>query len=727
METIIKTEYAKRGEKEYVICSKGHERAIYGDDGVRLDRKLKGLQSDINDLGGGGIVDTQTGTTAISTASADSYIELHDIFGQSSQEGIPTPESQAEIKSVGGTIKSYEKNELSKEELKKCIPGDGVKVNETDNGIRVFSTAAGSTRHCTCNVSLLPDTLYYISFQFETASGKQHVNVFDGTKTVPLASDNTGTGITFTSPEDGKIVIYFYCTTADAESGDITYQNIQIQQGGVSETFNEYATCAELPALRSVGEIKDKLYRDYDGLLKVERSIGTLTLNGNENWKYADVYSAGEYAVFYAEGILKSASRETMSNKFEYWNGTDYKSVDKNILGINAAQTNIDIGIKKTIASDIPTFKAWLSSNQTAVQYILDKPAIEILPAEQQIRLNGLKSFEGKTTVYTASQIQPTLTVDFYSKSVGYGIDRSNAVHNAIDLSINRRMVSNTAVTEPGFLPDALLVSENAREILKNKENISHAHGYINSSFPFNAAGWIRIARNKNAYAAIRGGSADSCTITIKRGYSYDDNEMVQINLDKVYQKTRLTLVRKFYNRQIITKVRHVFSAEEAFIEVLYESNSGNGAYIEIDNPLAGTGGWEAIAPEPTQETVSGYTVDAELDLTREYGSALINDAYERYHLDSSTPLKLGINLREWRGNKCYLISYAGYWGEGAAHQAVMWLLSCGYNKDAYNIVEIGSAGKNDGYLPTFSVDSNGFIVCTPKNNVGGFITVLRM
>lgn len=678
--------------KKYMACATSVEKAIYDDEGTRLDRKLNKIRSDISDMGYGSIVDTQTGEVVISTKSMNSYVELHEIYGQSSQDGAPVPNNPAEIKSVGGYI--YSRGEDG-ENLFNGIYNQG--------GVNHGVLSQSSDRLTTQDAITASKGAYHIK-----STGKEiYLEILKSGAYERKGWYKDEVSITFDSDLTFRVML------KATDDSDITTAELSIVR----------ITGAELPVLRSIGEIKDKLYRDYDGLWKIERYIYAKTINGTEpGWGFY----APNNNVAYIDGVIKApnAWRNPINTHFK-----TYVEGEINAYLSIKPDGRLHVYRITSIAgvTDLETFKTWLHNNSVTLQYALTIPETEILPVAQQKALNSLKSYESNTIVYTDSQIHPSLTVDFYSSSVGFGIDRSNAIYNAIDLSINRRMVSNTAVTKPGFLPDALLVTKNKEEISKNKESILHSHGYINTSFPFNSAGWIRIAKNKNAYAAIRGGSADSCTITIKRGYSYDNNEMVQVNLDKIYQKTRLTLVRKFYNRQIIAKMRHVFSEKVAYIEVLYTSNSGNGAYIEIDNPLAGTGGWEAIIPEPTQETVPGYTVDAELDLTREYGSSLINDAYERYHLDSNTPLKLGINLREWSGNKCYLISYTGYWGEGSAHQAVMWLLSCGYNKDAYNIVEIGSTGKNDGYLPTFSVDSDGFIICTAKNKVGGFITVLRM
>src|SRR5699024_6511918 len=37
--------------------------------------------------------------------------------------------------------------------------------------------------------------------------------------------------------------------------------------------------------LRSVGDVKDRLFRDSDGLWKVERNVGEITFDGTESWR----------------------------------------------------------------------------------------------------------------------------------------------------------------------------------------------------------------------------------------------------------------------------------------------------------------------------------------------------------------------------------------------------------------------------------------------------------
>ena len=172
--------------------------------------------------------------------------------------------------------------------------------------------------------------------------------------------------------------------------------------------------------LRSVGNEKDRLFRDGDGVWKIERRIWVQVLDKNTT-----LNSSG--AVSY-EGTL-STSRYISPTKYILGHSTamyelcthlphknQVWSNDNLLFGtsVNGA-TQFHFRIPNSVTGVIPEdgvltrsskINDWLESeknkgNPFTIQYIMRDPEIEILPQTLQYKLNNLRSFEDSNYVYT--------------------------------------------------------------------------------------------------------------------------------------------------------------------------------------------------------------------------------------------------------------------------------------------------------------------------------------
>lgn len=204
--------------------------------------------------------------------------------------------------------------------------------------------------------------------------------------------------------------------------------------------------------LRSVGGVKDRLFRDSDGVWKIERNIGVSILNGSETWgEYGTTEFKGNNNVYTISGLLwsklgyQTSITSHLANKNGIWadGNTDYYSYsDHSTVRTKYFRLPLDVSL-----SD---WKNWLSENPVTFQGQLATPTIETLDQELQDKLNNLRSFEDSNYVYTvlpnennniSDNLKPTLHAKFLYNN-WYKEDRV----------INNLMIYNRALTNEEML-----------------------------------------------------------------------------------------------------------------------------------------------------------------------------------------------------------------------------------------------------------------------------------
>ena len=171
--------------------------------------------------------------------------------------------------------------------------------------------------------------------------------------------------------------------------------------------------------LRSVGDVKDRLFRDDDGVWKIERRIWVqvldknTTLNSSGAVSYEGTLSTSryikptKYSLGYSTAMYELCTH--LPHKNQVWSNDDY------LFGtsVNGA-TQFHFRIPNDITGVVPgdsvgtrssKINAWLESeknkgNPFTIQYIMRDPEIETLPQTLQDKLNNLRSFEDSNYVY---------------------------------------------------------------------------------------------------------------------------------------------------------------------------------------------------------------------------------------------------------------------------------------------------------------------------------------
>lgn len=149
--------------------------------------------------------------------------------------------------------------------------------------------------------------------------------------------------------------------------------------------------------LRGIGEYKDTITKDG-----VMRKIKRVVLDGSEDEEWRLDRKLGNhinFALVIKGAITVNTGIRTMMDKFKYlravWNN--------NLPGQDMFGAKLRINMPKTLATDLQTFKTWLSQNPLTVDYVLAEPVTEPLPESVQAQLSSLHSENGTTHVFVDS------------------------------------------------------------------------------------------------------------------------------------------------------------------------------------------------------------------------------------------------------------------------------------------------------------------------------------
>jgi hypothetical protein len=160
----------------------------------------------------------------------------------------------------------------------------------------------------------------------------------------------------------------------------VLFRDIQMEESIEKSSYEEYKGKTYLytlnQPLRSIGDTKDLLYIK-NGMLYVERKIGSVVLDGSENWQRETSYNAFYIAlancyksinnneiITYSDYFKAETANHAVNSNYDYCLGT-------NTLGYTWFRYN-------SIAT-VNDFKSWLSTHNTEVQYILAEPTTEEL------------------------------------------------------------------------------------------------------------------------------------------------------------------------------------------------------------------------------------------------------------------------------------------------------------------------------------------------------------
>lgn len=231
---------------------------------------------------------------------------------------------------------------------------------------------------------------------------------------------NFGNSKTITQQDLNGNVSFYANRYSDGETSQVVITDFRIvkTQNTAWEEYKSKKCLYTLnEPLRGIGNIKDLLYIK-NGMLYVDRKIGSVVLNGTESdWWYQNTQ-------FRKSLENAKQSTECLSNYYKN-TGTDNR--------VNIYLENY-MYIENSSITTLESWKTWLSTHNTEVNYILETPYTEEL-GEVDIPV----TYKDKTHIDTTDDLQPKMYIDYV---------RDTQLTNYVEEHISQIVINEEGITQ---------------------------------------------------------------------------------------------------------------------------------------------------------------------------------------------------------------------------------------------------------------------------------------
>ena len=351
-----------------------------------------------------------TGETSYTTKEVGDYpLYALEIYGKSTQNGTPTPETPAPIVSVGDDGFDFM-----------------IKGVYNINGIAWRIQGKIITRQPISAIAKVDDTVTFsvdggTSYQWQqnTGNGWSDIATSAGrNKSFSIA------GATFRNGYQYRCVV----TDTDGNSETSNFATLYVVSAG-SDVASVAIPSFALSPLCSVGEYRDELIYSADGTGKIIKRTEMLVLDGSddEGWivsasntriqlpriiKGKSVINA-DYGVCLCDRLTSVTPTQTY-NGIQGISLQNYENVSALHICIASLLDNYDLTV----------WKNWLAINPLTVIYALAEPQEIKLSATEMANLQQLQTFSGTTNIFNngnGEMYVKAMTADFeYGHEVGF-------------------------------------------------------------------------------------------------------------------------------------------------------------------------------------------------------------------------------------------------------------------------------------------------------------------
>ena len=334
------------------------------------------------------------------------YFKIFNIFGNSVQDGTPTPTNPVPIESVADD------------------------VNLLEN-----MTIYNSNHYISPLLKLNPGT-YTFNYTGDSAPGI-YIRKNDGsnpTNGTVVDQKYNANNITFSISETGNYYIHLYSSTAWEQ---LTMENPKLQKGTIATPYSQYNygtftidfegqtenynyTFITKPLRSLPNGVRDSL--EDDG---IHRRVGRIVLDESENITN-EISENNETTMLFMFPINLSLKRQVaitnnlyITNRFKTYNCYGKGNTQEGSCYHNDRKIQVRILKTRISSEDVIGFKEWLSNNPTEVLYELAEEIIEPYTEEQQEQYNKIKelyTFDGTTNIYSDDEVPPYLQIQYYMK-----------------------------------------------------------------------------------------------------------------------------------------------------------------------------------------------------------------------------------------------------------------------------------------------------------------------
>lgn len=368
-----------------------------------------------NDLNATALSVSATGENVTLENTAEARFKKFEIQGNSKQEvgtvienetvigTMPSVEYPSEIKNVTGNVEIVvqNKNLFNINDFAQKISSE---FNVTEqNGEVTLNRISNTTYRYTLNCE--ENTVYTIQLKLKNSTNDYYVQIRydDNTSTNIYSQNATSNYVSVTKISDSNKTIKYLEIQLYGWNNQLSLKDIQLEKGTVATS---YTLCKEQKFIFPLGNEKLMLgdYLADDGIHHVR---GQAIYDGDEAI-FANTNSGNIYA-YILPTTNKARNTTVLSNYFsqisEYNGGVGIFSV-----------SNINVCIENI--STVSEFKSWLSTHNLLVEYGLEEEVVVPYTAEQQAVYNQIKntikSYGGKTNIYSTNEVSPVFDVVAY-------------------------------------------------------------------------------------------------------------------------------------------------------------------------------------------------------------------------------------------------------------------------------------------------------------------------
>lgn len=227
-----------------------------------------------------------------------------------------------------------------------------------------------------------------------------------------LYRDKSNTSsVSFTTPSNAKYVRISGRYLANATK-------IQLEENSTPTSYESYHEPITYDIdlngneLCKIGDVKDELDVTTGVLTK---RIGKIILNGTESW---EIKNKGKRFKLYEDYFTESNKpilipvENVGPIRCNYFTATSAVNTWYGVTGISYDNyDSIDISCT-SIATDVDSFKTWLSTNPVTVYYVLATPQIIQLTPTQ------VKMWEGTNILETITNLETNLSIEYYKSNL---------------------------------------------------------------------------------------------------------------------------------------------------------------------------------------------------------------------------------------------------------------------------------------------------------------------
>ena len=352
-----------------------------------------------------------TGETSYTTKEVGDYpLYALEIYGNSVQEGTPTPETPASIVSVGDDgfdfmIKgAYNINGVAWRTQGEVITRQPVSAIAKFDEAVTFSVDGGTS----------------YQWQQNTGNGWSDIATVAGrSKSYKIA------GALFRNGYKYRCVV----TDGSGNSETSNIATLYVVSADSNVTSGAIPSFAQLSSLCSIGDVYDEFVYNADGAGKIIKRTKALVLDGSddEGWvtsasgtriqlprlvKGKSVTNA-DYGVCLCDRLTSVTPAQTY-NGIQGISLQNYENVSALHICISSLLSNYDLDV----------WKAWLALNPLTVIYALAEPQEIELSAIEMANLQQLQTFSGTTNIFNngnGEMYVKAMTADFeYGHEVGF-------------------------------------------------------------------------------------------------------------------------------------------------------------------------------------------------------------------------------------------------------------------------------------------------------------------